>query len=285
MKHPALSDNQITDQARRAVREASPWIERLGRFGYAARGVVYGLVGWFAALAAAGAGGGITDKQGALQWVEGAPFGRFLLIAIAVGLAGYALWRFTEAVRDTERLGSDARGVAQRAAFFAAGLVYAVLAYSTVLIVTSARKSGGGEATQKSWTAWLLAQPFGPWLVALVGASVIGAGLYQFYKAYAAKFREKLKQNEMSREEEKWMTRIGRFGLAARGVVFGVIGSFLIMAAIQSDPSQTRGLGGALRALARQPYGPWLLGATAAGLIAYGIFSVMLARYRRMVIR
>jgi uncharacterized protein DUF1206 len=284
MKQQAYSSNQLTAQARRAVREASPWIERLGRFGYAAKGIVYALVGWLAAFAAAGAGGRITDKQGAFEWVEKAPFGGFLLITIAVGLAGYTLWRFVQAARDTEHQGADARGIAVRVVYFVIGLIYAVLAYSAVQIAMSARRSGG-DTTQRSWTAWLLAQPLGPWLVGLVGMSVIGVGLYQFYKAYTADFREKLKVREMSRDEKKWLIRVGRFGLAARGFVFGIIGGYLIAAAIQSDPSQTRGLGGALRALAGQPYGQWLLGITATGLIAYGIFSMMLARYRRMVIR
>jgi hypothetical protein len=169
MDHQTLSDNQFTERASRAISEASPWIERLGRFGYAARGIVCALVGWFAALAALGAGGGITDKRGALEWVEDAPFGQVLLIAIAMGLAGYALWRFIQAIRDTERKGADARGVAIRAGFFGAGLIYAALAFSAVRIATSARDGGSGDATQRSWTAWLLQQPFGPWLVALIG--------------------------------------------------------------------------------------------------------------------
>lgn len=289
MRQQTLSNNQfsdqITDQAKRAVREAGPWIERLGRFGYAARGVVYALIGWFAALAAAGEGGGITDERGVLHWVEGAPFGRSLLVALAVGFAGYALWRIVQSVRDTEREGSGVRGVGVRALYFVIGLIYAAMAYSTMRIVTSGRDGAGGDATSKSWTAWLLAQAFGPWLVALIGAAVVGAGLYQFYKAYAAKFLRKLKRDEMSREEWIWATRIGRFGLAARGVVFNIIGIFLISAAVKSNPNETRGLQGALRALAEQPYGPWLLGLTAAGLIAFGFFSILLARYRRMMIK
>lgn len=285
MKLRALSDNQLTDQAKRAVSEASPWIERLGRFGYAAKGIVYVLIGWFAALAAAGEGGGLTDKRGVLRWVEDAPYGLVLLIALAVGLAGYALWRFVEAIRDTEGKGSDAKGLAVRATYFVIGLIYVALAYSAVQIAMNARGSGSSDDAQRSWTAWLLEQPFGPWLVALVGAAVVGVGIYQFYKAYAAKFREQLNRHEMSPSEEQWTTRAGRFGLGARGVVFGIIGGFLIMAAMKSDPNQTRGLGGALGVLAEQPYGQWLLGVTAAGLIAYGIFSIMLARYRRMVVK
>ncbi len=285
MRERTLADNEFKHQAKRAIREASPWIERLGRFGYAARGVVYILVGWLAALAAAGQGGKITDQRGAFHWMDRAPFGRFLLIAVVVGFAGYALWRFIQALRDTEREGSDARGVSVRAAYFGAGLVYSTLAYSALLILTGAEGGANGDAERRSWTAWLLGQPFGPWLVGLVGAAVIGAGLYQFYKAYDAKFREKLKRSEMSRDGERWAIRIGRFGLAARGVVFSLIGGFLISAAVHSDPRETRGLSGALRALAEQPYGRWLLWVTAAGLMAYGAFSIVLARYRRMLIR
>jgi hypothetical protein len=284
MKSQTLSANQITAQARRAVNDASPWIERLGRFGYAAKGVVYVLIGWFAILAAWGEGDGIIDKRGVLHWVEDAPFGMFLLVALTVGLAGYAIWRVIQAIRDTERKGSDAKGLAVRASYFGIGLIYAALAYSAVQIAMSGRSSGSGNA-QRSWTAWLLQQPFGPWLVALVGAAIIGVGLYQFYKAYTAKFRKQLNESEMSRNEEEWVTRIGRFGLAARGVVFSLTGGFLIMAALESDPNQTRGLGGALRALAEQPYGQWLLSVTAAGLIAYGLLSMIMARYRRMVVK
>jgi hypothetical protein len=236
-------------------------------------------------MAAAGQGGRITDQRGAFHWVKEAPFGRILLIAMVVGFAGYALWRFIQAIRDTEREGSSVRGVATRISYFFAGIVYAALAYSVAWMAIGAEGGVGGEAEKKSWTAWLLVQPFGPWLVALIGASIIAAGLYQYYKAYAAKFSEKLKRSEMSRDEMKWVIWIGRFGLAARGVVFNIIGGFLISAAIQSDPSETRGLRGALLVLANQPYGPWLLGATSIGLIVYGLFSIALARYRRMVIR
>jgi hypothetical protein len=164
-------------------------------------------------------------------------------------------------------------------------MIYTALAYPTLRFATSGRDGAGGDATSRSWTARLLAQPFGSWLVALFGAAVAGAGLYQFYKAYAAKFLRKLKRDEMSREEWIWATRIGRFGLAARGVVFNIIGIFLISAAVKSNPNETRGLQGALRALVEQPYGPWLLGLTAAGLMAFGFFSILLARYRRMMIK
>ncbi|HXG86649.1 MAG TPA: DUF1206 domain-containing protein, partial [Pyrinomonadaceae bacterium] len=135
----------------------------------------------------------------------------------------------------------------------------------------------------KSWTAWLLAQPFGQWLVALAGASILIAGIYFFYQAYTTKFRENLLFREMSGAQEKWGTRFGRFGFAARGVVFCIIGIFLVFAAWYSDAGETRDFGGALRVVERQTFGAWLLGFVAVGLFSYGIFMLFLARFRRMV--
>ena len=113
---------------------------------------------------------------------------------------------------------------------------------------------------------------------------MIGVGLYQFYQAYTAKFREELKLAEMTANEQLWATRVGRLGYAARGVVFCIIGGFLIVAALRAQPEEVRGLGGALQTLSEQTYGPWLLGIVAVGFVAYGIFMLVQARYRRMVL-
>ena len=149
-----------------------------------------------------------------------------------------------------------------------------------LILGSSSGGSGGGGA--QDWTARLMAQPFGRWLVGIVGAIVIAVGLYQFYRAYSAKFKEKLMLSRMSRTEETWATRTGRLGFAARGVVYAMIGWFLIQAALQSNPSQAGGLGRAFRELSSASYGPWLLGVVALGFIAYGVFALVLARYRRI---
>lgn len=257
------------------------WVERLARFGYAAKGAVYGVVGLLAAQAAFGEGGKTTDTQGALQSILTQPFGKFLLGLVAVGLIGYVLGRFVLAIKDPENEGTDTKGLAKRFGYILNGLIYASLALSAVRLVLG---SGGGNSNStQDWTARLLAQPFGQWLVGTVGAFVIGLGFYQFYEAYSAKFRKKLNLSELSNTEEKWVMGISRFGLAARGIVFCVIGFFLIQAARQSDSSEVRGLGEALQVLAQQPYGPWILGVVAVGLIAYGIYMVFQARYRRIV--
>jgi len=257
------------------------WVERLARLGYLAKGIVYAIVGVLAVQAAFGAGGQTTDTKGALSAIAAQPFGKFLLALLTVGLIGYVVWRFVQAVQDPEHKGDDAKGWATRLGYAVSGLIYASLAFTAIGLIRGSGGGGGGNSEQ-DWTARLLAQPFGQWLVGLVGAFVIGLGFYQLYQAYKAKFRKQMKLQEMSPTEETWATRIGRFGLGARGVVFCIIGFFLLQAARQSDASQVRGLDGVLQSLAQQPYGPWLLGIVALGLVAYGIHMAVQARYIRI---
>jgi len=257
------------------------WVERLARLGYLAKGIVYAIVGVLAVQAAFGAGGQTTDTKGALSAIAAQPFGKFLLALLTVGLIGYVVWRFVQAVQDPEHKGDDAKGWATRLGYAVSGLIYASLAFTAIGLIRGSGGGGGGNSKQ-DWTARLLAQPFGQWLVGLVGAFVIGLGFYQLYQAYKAKFRKQMKLQEMSPTEETWATRIGRFGLGARGVVFCIIGFFLLQAARQSDASEVRGLDGVLQSLAQQPYGPWLLGIVALGLLAYGIHMAVQARYIRI---
>jgi hypothetical protein len=260
---------------------SSVWIERLARLGYAAKGVVYAVVGVLAAMAAFGTGGRTTDTNGALVTIVAQPFGKFLLGLVAVGLFGYVLWCFVQAIADAENKGSDAKGIAQRLGYAGSGIVYAGLALNAVQIVRGVGGGGGSNGSQ-DWTARVLAQPFGQWLVGIAGVAVIGMGFYQFYEAYKAKFRKKIKMNQMSDSEKKWTLYSGRCGIAARGVVFSIIGIFLIQAAHASNPNRAIGLAGALEALAQQPYGSLILGIVALGLIAYGIYNFVLARYRQI---
>ena len=264
-----------------AARRVSNSLEPLARLGYATKGAVYAVIGVLAVMMAVGAGGASTSSRGALQIIAEQPFGRVLVGVTALGLLGYALWRFVQAIRDPEGKGADAKGIIQRLGYGGSGIVY------IGLMVVSARLAltrGGGGDSQQAWTAKLMAQPFGQWLVGLVGAIVIGIGLYHFYQAYKATFMKEYKTEEMSATERRWAKRCGQFGLAARGVTFGIIGGFLITAAVQADASEAKGLAGALTTLAYQPYGPWLLGVVALGLIAYSVFCFSQARYRHLPI-
>jgi len=270
----------MTKPVRQAV--SHPWFERLARLGYASKGLVYFIVGFLAAQAAFGSGGRTTDTSGALTTIVTQPFGKFLLFLVTIGIIGYALWRFVQAILDPEHKGQkmDAKQIIQRLGYAVSAFSYTGLALTAIKLILG---SGGGESNStQDWTARLLAQPFGQWLVGAVGIIVISVGISYFYQAYKAKFRHHLKLHQMSTTEQTWAMRLGRFGIAARGVVFGIIGIFLVQAARRSNPSEAKGLGGALAALARQPYGPWILGLVALGLIAYGIYSVVEARYRRI---
>lgn len=259
------------------------WVERLARLGYTAKGIVYAIVGVLAVQAAIGVGGKTTDQKGALGAIASQPFGKFLLALVALGLIGYVIWCFVEAVQDPEHKDDNAEGWARRLGSAISGMIYASLALSAIRLAMGSGAGSSSSNSTQDWTARLMSQPFGQWLVGLVGACIIGLGFYQFYKAYKAKFRKKMKLHEMTPTEETWATRIGRFGEAARGVVFVITGFFLLQAARQADPNQARGLDGALQALAQQPYGSWLLGIVALGLVAYGIHMGVQARYRRII--
>lgn len=277
--------NSRLPDVQQPVRQAAthPWIEKLARFGYAAKGVVYFVVGLLAAQAAFGVGGQITDSSGALQAIVTQPFGKFLLTLVTIGLIGYAIWRIVQTILDPEHAGesTDAKQIVQRIGYALSAFAYTGLAITAIKLILG-NGGSGGDATQ-DWTARFMAQPFGQWLVGLAGIATIAVGLSYLYQAYKAKFQKHFKLSQMSEKERAWAKRLGRFGIAARGVVFSVIGFFLVQAALQSNASEAKGLGGALASLAQQPFGSWILGLVSLGLIAYSIYSLIEARYRQIV--
>jgi hypothetical protein len=274
---PNTSVQQMKYTADQKVREAAPWIEKLARLGYLAKGVVYVVIGFLAAKAAFTAGGKTTDSKGALVTIVQQPFGKFLLGIVLVGLIGYVVWRLVQTFMDPENKGTLARV----GSFFSA-LGYTGLAASAGRLLMGAGTPGG--STPQSTTAQLMSQPFGIWLVGLVGLIFIGTSVGQIVKGYKHKFLENLNLVEMSETERKFADVMGHVGLIARGIVFSIIGLFLLQAARTANPKEAQGIGGALRALEQQPYGPWLMGLVALGLFAYGIFMFVEARYRRISI-
>jgi len=278
------STEEIEAHTRKAVRESAPWVEALGRVGHAAHGGVYATVGLLAAQAALGVGGTTTDSEGVLAWIMEASFGRLLLDVMAAGLIGYAIWRFVQTIRDTEAKGTKPGGLLARAGFAGSGIVYLGLAVSALRLSIGARQAAEHDAAQE-WTARLLNVPLGQTLVLVAGLVVLGVAVGQAYCAYQAEFRRNVTGNDMPRALQSFLVGLGRFGYAARAVVFLIVGVFLIIAALAADPGQARGFDGALTTLAEQPFGPWLLLTAAVGLMAYGVFELAQARYRRMVIR
>ncbi len=256
-------------------------MELLARAGYGARGAVYLLVGVFALLAAIGQGGGTGGSRSALAALMGQPFGTVLVGLLALGLFGFALWRVVEAVFDADGRGSDPKGLAVRAAHGISGFVYGSLAVSALAMATGSDGGGGGGEDQaaRDWTRWLLGQPAGRWLVAAVGLAVIGVGLSYLWRAWKGRVTDRL---HLPAGHEDWVRKAGKLGFSARGLVFLVVGGFLLAAAWHASSSEVRGLGGALDALRQQPYGAFLLGATALGLACFGLFGLVQARYRRL---
>lgn len=274
-KH-ATNDDDLAERA-----AESPWIEGLARAGLVARGVLYAVVGVIALQVAFGKKDQDADKQGALAALARQPLGKVLLVAVAVGFAGYALWRFLSAFLDTEGDGSDAGGWAKRAGDLARGLLYTGFFVAAVRLITGT--SGEDQSKEADLTAKALRAPLGRVAVALVGLAVIGGGLYNGYRALSRKYRKKLRTGQMSATARRWVTGVATVGLAARMVVFLLIGAFLVKAAVRYDPNEAVGVDGALRRLADRPYGPWLLGLVAVGLFTYGLYSFVEARYRRLM--
>jgi len=256
-------------------------IEVLARVGYATKGAVYAIIGVLAIRVALGTGDGqLTDGEGAVRTIGEQPFGRILLILAGIGLAGYAIWRFVQAVADPERHGADAKGIGTRVGYAASGVIHASLAVLAFQLASG--QGGGGGGGQETWLSKLLALPAGRWIVVAIGAGVAGFAVHQLVKAVRATFMRHLKTGEMSARTRLWARRIGRVGLAARSVVLGIIAWFLVLAGLRSSPGEAKGVGEALRTLAGGPYGVVVLGAVALGLLAYGVYMAVNARYRRI---
>jgi hypothetical protein len=266
--------------ATEAIRAASPALVFLGRAGYAAKGVVFVVIGALAAGAAIGTGGKTTDSRGALDTIGDGPMGTIALIAIGVGLLGYMAWRLVSAATDAEGKGDEPTSVALRAAQAGRGIVYGMLGVQALRGIDGA--SGSQDGAARHWTARLLGMPLGPTLVICTGIGVLGYAAYQIYRAFSDRAKRHLDLAEAGPTGAKWIVRFGRFGIAARAVVFAMIGVFLIRAGLHEDSGEAGGIAASLRALGGTSHGRIVLSVVAFGLIAYGIYQLATARYRHM---
>jgi len=208
-----------------------------------------------------------------------------LLALVVIGLIGFAIWCFLQAWFDTEGKGSDIKGIIGRLGYGVTGVSYAFLAFGAFQLVAGSGTSGATKSTTSSTqdvTAQLLKHSWGVNLVVILGLIVVGVACYMFAEAYTARFQRRLLLTGLSAQFRRGVILLGRFGYAALGVVFGLIGIFLIVAALQHNPHEAKGLDAALRTIIQQPFGPVLLGIVALGLIAYGVYSFVEARYRRV---
>ncbi|HWS99010.1 MAG TPA: DUF1206 domain-containing protein [Pyrinomonadaceae bacterium] len=275
---------KVSDRAEEVIDDvaASPWMEMLARYGYATKGIVYIVVGGVATLAALGLRGETTDVRGALQEIEDKPFGKVALATVAFGLVGYVLWRWVQALADTDRKGTKLKGVLVRVGYFFSGAVYAGLAATAAKVLIDVDEPDSSSDIQEDWIASVMGIPLGRTLIILAGAFTVGFGLYQIYKGFKAKFRKRLKLAEMSENKITVATWSGRIGYASRGVVFCIIGFFAVQAALHFNPDEAKGLDEALATLAQNYYGAWALLAVAVGLIFYGFYMLVESRYRKI---
>lgn len=260
--------------------EAATWLVRFGRLGYAAKGIVYVVVGFLATLAATGNGGSTTDSKGALRAIGDAPFGRITLVVVAVGLLGYAAWRLVSAATDAEGRGDQASSIAVRVADAIRGLGYGSLGFWTLKLLTQDRVTNGNET--RAATSRIMELPGGRLIVIAAGLAFVGYAFYQVYKAMSGKFLKRLDLSSAGASASTWIERLGKFGIVARAAVMGMIGVLIARAGWTYDPSKAGGVSKSLYAIASQTNGQLIFAAVALGLIAFGLFQIVTAHYRVM---
>jgi hypothetical protein len=251
----------------------------LARAGFLVKGVIYLVVGALALQVAARLGGRVTGTRGAFTTVLAQPFGRTLLLVAAVGLLSYATWRILQGLFDPGRLGHGWRGLAMRVSFVARGVVHAALGLQALRIYRGLSASSGTSEREVAVEAFRW--PLGDWLVVLVGLGLIGFAVQQIYAAITSRLDRDLDVAQMRREAGEWAVGLSRFGVAARAIVFAVLGWGIAVAGWFRDASEVGTAASSMRTLAAQPggVGRWLLGVTAAGFMAYGFYQIIHARY------
>ncbi|MFL6099439.1 MAG: DUF1206 domain-containing protein [Actinomycetales bacterium] len=266
---------EIAGTARRASNGTA--MNVLARFGLACRGFVYVVIGWLAFQVALGHGQHQANQTGALAAVAQHSFGELLLWVLGLGFAAYAIWRLSQAAFGTSTDGDKA---GPRLKALVRGLIYAGLAVVTFNFVVGTPPKGQRQQ-QVTLTARLLKHDVGRWAVAAVGLVVVAVGVAQIVEGLSKRFTKQLQMHELTGATRTVIVRLGVIGTTARGVVFALAGGLVVDAALTYDAAKSTGLDGALRTLADQPYGPWLLGAVAVGLVAFGVFGLASARYAK----
>lgn len=254
----------------------SDGMQWLARLGLVARGFLYLVVGFLAFKLAMGSTQQ-ADRHGAFRAIGRTGIGRWSLVLVAIGFFGYALWRFAEAtVRPGDKSALSRIGSACR------GVLYVAFAVTTLSFVVT-RQAENSDEQERDYTARVLEWPGGRFLVAAVGLALIGVGVANAWRALSGKYRKRLKQSEIDPATLRWLKPVAYAGLAARFVVFSLVGAFLVQAAVTYDAEKARGIDGSLRTLAKAPYGEPLIMVVAAGLVAFGLWCFVEARYRRVL--
>lgn len=255
----------------------SRFSENLARIGYGARGLIYATIGFLALRVALGVSGSLEDTQGAISIIGKQPLGKILLGVILIGLIGYSLWGLIRAFLDPLHKGKDFKGILKRIGFFISAVAYAILIPATYGFIfnsnTIQTNTESVELGNIISTIFLI--PFGKYIVILIGLFILASGLLELYKGLRHNFDKQIKVYDLNPKQTKVIKMLGRFGALARAVVVAIIGVFLIFSSYNSSSTKIKGIDGALLILLQQPYGSWLLGAVALGLISFGAYSLL----------
>jgi hypothetical protein len=249
----------------------------LARTGLAARGVLYILIGWVAILVALGQTSRQADQQGALQLLAGKPYGLVSLWLLAIGFAGYALWRLSEAAFGVT---GEGNGAGPRLKSLVRAVVYAGFAFLTFHVISGTQ--GSQTRQQQDLTATVMRHAGGRWLVGIAGLVIVIVGLALVLEGLRRKFLKYLQTSQMSPRTRRVVELLGMTGTAARGAVFALAGVLVIEAAVSYQPAKAGGIDRALLTLRNQPFGEFLLILAALGLIIFGVYGLCEARWRKV---
>jgi len=255
-------------------------IEPLARLGYASKALIYAIVGTLAVAAAANRGGQVTDTSGALKVVLSQPFGRVLLVVLAIGLCGYAAWRLLDAVRDPDRHGTTVRGLVTRIGNAVRGVVYGLLGIEAFRLVRGLSGSDGEEA--HVWASRLLDVPLGDVALGIVGFIVAAYGVSEVVDSVLAKPDRLIDMTPVPAATRKPLHRVMKFGVGSRGLIICTLGVFLVRAAIRERPTDAAGTRESMVELTGLVDGRWLLLLVACGLLAYAVDQAVHAWCRRI---
>jgi len=271
---------QVKNAGQRA--EYSPIMEALTRIGYGARGLIYITMGLLAVQVALGKGGGaLASPLGAIAKIGRQPAGIILLWIILLGLVSYTLWGVVRAVMDPLHKGRDAKGLLARFGFLVSAFGYAILILPTYGYISGTSQASSGSQTPKIITT-VMAMPWGRWVIGIIGLAILAGGVYQIYLGFKADFDRQFQTYALTPKEVKLVTDVGRFGTSARGVVLALVGGLITLGAYQANPGQPIGMDAALATILTQPFGIWLLGIVAVGLISFGFYSMLSALWFRL---
>jgi hypothetical protein len=278
---------KIKKTSKKATHKAAfnPVIEIMARIGYAAHGLIYFVMGLLAIFFAFGKGGNTTDQQGAIATIGRLPEGRILLWLILIGLVCYILWCLIRTVLNSSHNRHETKGGAQRIGYLFSAMVYTMLAIPTYALITGGTQpahNGAQEDKTQHYVAQLLAFHWGPWVVSIIGIIVIFVSLSQIYLGIKPDFEKQFHLNKLTSSQEKFVKYFGRVGIIARGIIFALIGVYLFIAGFTSKSSEVKGFNEALISLLHQPYGRWLIGCIALGLMALGIYSLFATLFFRL---